>query len=94
VTIDRANLRFFFKSGTCHLPLGTRHWQNALHENIHAIAHNSARDGDRDFLICANEGANTSISPAGASSPLTAAQPVTASGAGDDETDDRNVEAQ
>src|SRR6266567_4310891 len=76
-----------------HLPLVTRRWQNASHENIHVINHNSFRHLDRDFLIrakpchIAGDGIESGCGPTYGSNR-------TAESAGDDETDEREVEAQ
>jgi len=69
------------------------HWQNTSHENIHVINHNSFRDLDRDFLIrakpchIAGDGIESGCGP-------TCGSNRTAESAGDDETDERDVEAQ
>ena len=38
---------------TCRLPVTAGHWQNARHENVYLINHNSVRGIDRDSFICA-----------------------------------------
>ncbi len=92
---------------TCRFSLATRHspampelyakaghWQNASHENIHVINHNSFRHLDRDFLICAKPqlSARGCIEPAECGPTCGSCR--TAESAGDDETDERDVEAQ
>src|SRR6266568_8577483 len=73
------------------LSLVTRHCALAEsgHENIYAIDHNSVRDIDRDFLICAKPRriAGCRHKPDGSSRRSTES-------AGDDEADDGDVEAQ
>ena len=69
------------------------HWQNASHENIHVINHNSFRDLDRDFLICAKPCHIAGDCIESGCGP-TCGSNRTAESAGDDETDGRDVEAQ
>src|ERR1043166_1817671 len=83
-----------FCSLVWHLPRVTRHWQNARDENIYLTDHNCVRDTARDFLICAKPrlSARGCIEPAECGPTGGSCRPTES--VGDDETDERDVEAQ
>jgi hypothetical protein len=78
-----------FDFQTCHLPPFTRHWQNLRHENIYPTDYNSISDVDRSSLVCAN---NRFI--ARYRNRLFGSFKRPAESAGDDETNDGDVEVE
>jgi len=77
------------------LSLASRHRPLArcVHENPHAIDHNSVRDIDRDSLICANN-LHVARGRIQLECGSTSGFRRPAESAGDDEADDGDVEAQ
>ena len=78
---------------TCRLPIVVGRWQNAHHENLHLIYHNSIRDVDRDILICPSPRYVTRDCIGCERGPTSNCNRP-AESAGNDEANDGDVEAQ